>query len=62
MQEKIDPAKVTVDLDRCLSGYDYELPPEQIAQNPAFPRDSSRLLVVNSLNTGGSFIIRGQGR
>ncbi|MDJ0736739.1 MAG: tRNA preQ1(34) S-adenosylmethionine ribosyltransferase-isomerase QueA [Nostocaceae cyanobacterium] len=53
MQEKIAPAQVTeVDLDRCLSGYDYELPPEQIAQNPAFPRDSSRLLVVNSLSVG----------
>ncbi|MBD2296547.1 tRNA preQ1(34) S-adenosylmethionine ribosyltransferase-isomerase QueA [Anabaena sphaerica FACHB-251] len=41
-----------VDLDRSLSGYDYELPTELIAQNPAVPRDSSRLLVVNSPNTG----------
>jgi S-adenosylmethionine:tRNA ribosyltransferase-isomerase len=41
-----------VDLDRSLSGYDYELPTELIAQNPAVPRDSSRLLVVDSLSTG----------
>ncbi|OUL36728.1 tRNA preQ1(34) S-adenosylmethionine ribosyltransferase-isomerase QueA [Nostoc sp. T09] len=37
-----------VNLDRSLAGYDYELPPELIAQNPVIPRDSSRLLVVNS--------------
>ncbi|TAF10625.1 MAG: tRNA preQ1(34) S-adenosylmethionine ribosyltransferase-isomerase QueA [Nostocales cyanobacterium] len=41
-----------VDLDRSLSGYDYELPAELIAQNPAVPRDSSRLLVVNASTTG----------
>jgi S-adenosylmethionine:tRNA ribosyltransferase-isomerase len=35
------------ELDYSLSSYDYELPPEQIAQNPVSPRDSSRLLVVN---------------
>ncbi len=34
--------------DRLLSSYDYQLPPELIAQTPANPRDSSRLLVVNS--------------
>ncbi|MBD2163022.1 tRNA preQ1(34) S-adenosylmethionine ribosyltransferase-isomerase QueA [Calothrix membranacea FACHB-236] len=39
---------VNTELDRSLSAYDYELPPELIAQNPAIPRDSSRLLVVNS--------------
>ncbi|MBD2502997.1 tRNA preQ1(34) S-adenosylmethionine ribosyltransferase-isomerase QueA [Anabaena azotica] len=39
-------------LDFSLAGYDYELPPERIAQNPAVPRDSSRLLVVNSQTTG----------
>ena len=31
-----------------LSAYDYELPSDRIAQNPANPRDSSRLLVVDS--------------
>jgi S-adenosylmethionine:tRNA-ribosyltransferase-isomerase (queuine synthetase) len=33
--------------DRNLSAYDYVLPPGLIAQNPAEPRDSSRLLVVS---------------
>ncbi|NES99685.1 MAG: tRNA preQ1(34) S-adenosylmethionine ribosyltransferase-isomerase QueA [Sphaerospermopsis sp. SIO1G2] len=42
----------SVDLDRSLSGYDYELPTELIAQNPAIPRDSSRLMVINSPETG----------
>ncbi|MEL6461078.1 MAG: tRNA preQ1(34) S-adenosylmethionine ribosyltransferase-isomerase QueA [Cyanobacteria bacterium J06621_15] len=41
-----------INLDRSLDGYDYNLPPEMIAQNPAVPRDSSRLLVVDSLGTG----------
>ncbi len=31
-----------------LEAYDYELPPECIAQNPVTPRDSSRLLVVSA--------------
>ena len=43
-----------VNLDVCLAGYDYELPPEMIAQNPAFPRDSSQLLIVDSVNTGNN--------
>jgi S-adenosylmethionine:tRNA ribosyltransferase-isomerase len=30
-----------------LSAYDYELPPELIAQTPAEPRDSARLLVLD---------------
>ena len=30
-----------------LSSYNYNLPPENIAQSPANPRDSSRLLVWN---------------
>ncbi|PMB01585.1 tRNA preQ1(34) S-adenosylmethionine ribosyltransferase-isomerase QueA [Fischerella thermalis CCMEE 5198] len=38
------------ELDLSLAGYDYELPTELIAQNPAVPRDSSRLLVVSSAN------------
>ena len=36
------------DPDRLLSSYDYVLPPERIAQNPVVPRDSARLLVVDS--------------
>jgi S-adenosylmethionine:tRNA ribosyltransferase-isomerase len=40
------------ELDCSVAGYDYTLPPELIAQNPAVPRDSSRLLVVNSPTTG----------
>ena len=35
--------------DRLLSSYSYKLPEELIAQTPIVPRDSSRLLVVNSL-------------
>jgi S-adenosylmethionine:tRNA ribosyltransferase-isomerase len=38
----------TGELDHSLSTYDYELPPELIAQNPAYPRDRARLLVVDS--------------
>jgi S-adenosylmethionine:tRNA ribosyltransferase-isomerase len=36
------------DPDWQLDSYDYDLPPAQIAQNPAVPRDSSRLLVVEA--------------
>jgi len=36
------------DDDLKLEAYQYHLPPERIAQNPAVPRDSSRLLVVRS--------------
>lgn len=32
--------------DRSLSAYDYELPPERIAQHPVEPRDSARLLAI----------------
>ena len=41
-----------VNLDCSLAGYNYILPNELIAQNPVSPRDSSRLLVVNSSTTG----------
>lgn len=34
--------------DLKLSAYDYELPADRIAQTPAVPRDSSRLLVVQT--------------
>ncbi|MGD1807893.1 tRNA preQ1(34) S-adenosylmethionine ribosyltransferase-isomerase QueA [Dapis sp. BLCC M126] len=37
------------DLDWSIDSYDYELPQELIAQNPVLPRDSSRLMVVESL-------------
>lgn len=36
------------DIDKFVSSYDYQLPEERIAQTPLIPRDSSRLLVVNS--------------
>lgn len=36
------------DIDWSLEAYGYDLPPERIANNPAVPRDSSRLLVVDS--------------
>ena len=42
------PGASDEELDRSLAGYDYELPQERIAQNPAVPRDSARLLVVDS--------------
>lgn len=37
-----------MDLDRSLSAYDYTLPETQIAQNPANPRDCSRLMVIDN--------------
>jgi S-adenosylmethionine:tRNA ribosyltransferase-isomerase len=42
-----NPTEEDIELDCSLSGYEYELPKELIAQNPAVPRDSSRLMVVN---------------
>lgn len=41
-----------MEFESCLSGYDYKLPQELIAQNPVVPRDSSKLLVINSPSTG----------
>lgn len=46
-----DAAKSLNLLDYSLASYDYELPSEQIAQNPAAPRDSAKLLVVDSPTT-----------
>jgi S-adenosylmethionine:tRNA ribosyltransferase-isomerase len=37
--------------DTSLSAYQYELPPERIAQNPVEPRDQARLLAVDSPTT-----------
>lgn len=43
------PASVTpTKPDQTLATYDYDLPDQQIAQDPAVPRDSSRLLVVGA--------------
>lgn len=44
--------------EQLLSSYDYQLPPELIAQSPAIPRDSSRLLVVDSPNTHQHLIFK----
>ncbi|WP_375502362.1 tRNA preQ1(34) S-adenosylmethionine ribosyltransferase-isomerase QueA [uncultured Nostoc sp.] len=52
MKDTSRPQEKDFELDCSVAGYDYELPPEFIAQNPAVPRDSSRLLVVDSLTTG----------
>ncbi|MEO0970393.1 MAG: tRNA preQ1(34) S-adenosylmethionine ribosyltransferase-isomerase QueA [Cyanobacteria bacterium J06639_18] len=51
------------ELDFNLQGYDYKLPSEFIAQNPVVPRDSSKLLLVNTLSaeeekTNGHHIFR----
>lgn len=42
------PEQVRSHPDWSLDSYDYALPPDQIAQTPAVPRDSSRLLVVGA--------------
>lgn len=44
--------------DWLLSAYDYVLPAERIAQTPVFPRDSSRLLVVQDQQTESHGIFR----
>jgi S-adenosylmethionine:tRNA ribosyltransferase-isomerase len=38
--------------DRQLSSYDFELPPERIAQRPVEPRHSARLLAVDPVGAG----------
>jgi S-adenosylmethionine:tRNA ribosyltransferase-isomerase len=52
LKDTSSPKEKDFELDCSVAGYDYTLPPELIAQNPAVPRDSSRLLVVNSPTTG----------
>ncbi|MEH2230119.1 MAG: tRNA preQ1(34) S-adenosylmethionine ribosyltransferase-isomerase QueA [Nostoc sp.] len=52
LKDTSSPQEKNLELDCSVAGYDYELPPELIAQNPAVPRDSSRLLVVDSPTTG----------
>ncbi|MBD0335549.1 MAG: tRNA preQ1(34) S-adenosylmethionine ribosyltransferase-isomerase QueA [Cyanobacteria bacterium Co-bin13] len=44
-------SKLSSQDDYSLTGYEYYLPPEKIAQNPATPRDHSRLLVIDSPTT-----------
>ncbi|MCS6791417.1 MAG: tRNA preQ1(34) S-adenosylmethionine ribosyltransferase-isomerase QueA [Oscillatoriaceae bacterium SKW80] len=46
------------DYERKLVAYDYELPPERIAQNPVVPRDSARLLVVETATRHSHHIFR----
>lgn len=50
-RESPDIRRERVNPDWLLSSYEYQLPPELIAQTPAIPRDSSRLLVVESETT-----------
>lgn len=47
-----------VDCDRLLSAYDYTLPEDRIAQAPAVPRDSARLLVVKDRSETAHAIFR----
>jgi S-adenosylmethionine:tRNA ribosyltransferase-isomerase len=42
------PQLILDDQDQQLDAYQYSLPAERIAQDPAVPRDSSRLLVVDA--------------
>jgi S-adenosylmethionine:tRNA ribosyltransferase-isomerase len=43
--------------DQLLASYDYDLPEDLIAQTPAVPRDSSRLLVVHPCKAGESRLL-----
>ncbi|MEH2247527.1 MAG: tRNA preQ1(34) S-adenosylmethionine ribosyltransferase-isomerase QueA [Nostoc sp.] len=52
LKDTSSPQEKDFELDCSVASYDYKLPPELIAQNPVVPRDSSRLLVVNSPTTG----------
>ncbi len=45
-------------LDHVLGAYDYELPEDRIAQNPLLPRDTSRLLVLNTPTDHSHHIFR----
>lgn len=46
------------ELDWSIEAYNYELPQDRIAQNPVIPRDSSRLMVVNSLRNHSHCVFR----
>ena len=45
-------AAMYADFAYSLDDYDYDLPPELIAQEPAPARDGSRLLVLNTCGAG----------
>lgn len=47
-----------VEADQSLSAYDYHLPEERIAQNPVTPRDSARLLVLETPTEHSHHIFR----
>jgi S-adenosylmethionine:tRNA ribosyltransferase-isomerase len=51
MSWKIGNVNYAVEADQSLSAYDYHLPEERIAQNPVTPRDSARLLAIESPTT-----------
>lgn len=44
--------------DHVLTNYKYDLPPECIAQNPVVPRDTSRLLVLDTAKTHQHSVFR----
>ena len=52
-----DPVVLNADQVRAsrmrLSDFDYDLPPDRIAQYPVSPRDAARLMVVASMGPGG---------
>jgi S-adenosylmethionine:tRNA ribosyltransferase-isomerase len=50
--------EMPVDRDRLLTAYDYVLPDEHIAQTPAEPRDSARLLTVKDAKNHTHAIFR----
>ncbi len=49
---------INITYDRLLSSYDYNLPSELIAQTPVIPRDTSRLLVIDTLTSHHHNIFR----
>ena len=49
------PSEHFADDDHRLAAYQYHLPPELIAQEPASPRDSSRLMVVSAQHNQHAF-------
>ncbi len=55
---EFDQKTLNINEDKLLSSYDYYLPPELIAQNPVIPRDSSRLLVIDSPTTHTHSVFR----